>query len=142
MSRRIEDCHPELQMKLLACIQAWANAQLDVLVTCTWRSAAEQEALYEQGRTKPGHIVTRAKPGQSAHNFTVSGKPASLAFDIVPLNHGKTVWDTMPPDLQLWQRIAAIAKATGLEWYGEPTADFKEFPHFQLPTAVQLMRGQ
>lgn len=140
MSRRIEDCHVELQMKLLACIQEWANAGLDVLVTCTHRTNAEQQVLYDQGRSKPGHIVTRAKPGQSSHNFTVHGKPASLAFDIVPLAHGKPVWGTIGEDLELWRRCASIAKSKGLKWYGDPGSEFVEYPHFEIPTASELMR--
>jgi hypothetical protein len=39
------------------------------------RSFAEQDALYAQGRTKPGKIVTKARGGFSNHNFGV-------AFDI------------------------------------------------------------
>lgn len=42
----------------------------------TLRTFAEQDALYAQGRTKPGSIVTYAKGGQSYHNF-------GLAVDIV-----------------------------------------------------------
>lgn len=142
MSRRIEDCHAELQMKLLACIQEWANAGLDVLVTCTHRSNAEQLALYEQGRTSPGRIVTNAKPGQSTHNFTVYGKPASLAFDIVPLAHGKPMWGTSGEDMKTWQRVASIAKARGLAWAGDWHGNLHEVAHFQLPTADQLIKGQ
>lgn len=140
MSRHVEDCHPELQAKLLASIQAWSNAGLDVLVTCTWRSLADQQALYDQGRTKPGHIVTRAKPGQSSHNFTLGGKPASLAFDIVPLSHGKPVWERIGHDLELWRRCAAIAKEQGLKWYGDPGSLFVEWAHFELVNATVMMR--
>lgn len=140
MSRRIEDCHPELQMKLLACIQEWANAGLDILVTCTYRSKEEQLALYEQGRTSPGRIVTNAKPGQSAHNYTVSNKPASLAFDVVPMSNGKPVWGTSREDMKVWQQISTIAKAKGLQWAGDWQGHFHEIAHFQLPTADQIMR--
>lgn len=33
------------------------------------RSYARQAELYAQGRSKPGPIVTRAKPGQSPHQY-------------------------------------------------------------------------
>src|SRR5690606_22511724 len=36
------------------------------------RTWAEQDALYAQGRTKPGSIVTNAKGGQSNHNFGIA----------------------------------------------------------------------
>lgn len=34
-----------------------------------YRSFEEQDALYAQGRTTPGDIVTNAKGGESAHNY-------------------------------------------------------------------------
>ena len=37
-------------------------------VTQGLRTMVEQEALYAQGRTAPGAIVTNAQPGQSPHN--------------------------------------------------------------------------
>src|SRR5215207_9435814 len=37
-------------------------------VTSAYRSNAEQDALYAQGRTKPGSKVTNARGGQSKHN--------------------------------------------------------------------------
>lgn len=48
------------------------------LIYCGFRSFEEQLALFAQGRTKPGRIVTKAKPGESYHNYGV-------AFDWVPV---------------------------------------------------------
>jgi hypothetical protein len=48
------------------------------LIYCGFRSFEEQLALFAQGRTKPGRIVTKAKPGESYHNY-------GLAFDWVPV---------------------------------------------------------
>jgi len=88
---------------------------LSVLVTCTWRSNAEQADLYAVGRTVPGKRcscggklnelgtcdkhrmglrVTNAKPGESMHNKTLGELPASLAYDLVVLRYGKPVWTT------------------------------------------------
>lgn len=113
-----------------------------VLLTCTYRSDDEQTALYAQGRTAPGRIVTRAKPGKSKHNAVdVHGKPAAEAFDIVPLVNGKPLWTdhddpaTALDELAVWERIGAHGLAAGLKWYGLPTAEFREFPHFQNPEA-------
>lgn len=128
MSRDLAHLEPvtrALAGRLLAECEA---AGLDVLVTCTWRSEAEQAALYAQGRTAPGKIVTRAKPGQSRHNRTLDGFPASTAFDVVPLRHGKPVWDAND---HLWQRVGEIGERIGLEWAGR-WKRFKEYPHFQL----------
>lgn len=113
---------------------------VSVLLICTYRSNDEQDALYAQGRTKPGVVVTRAKGGQSKHNCTTSqGKPAAEAFDVAPVLHGKPMWidhdDPATPEneLAIWQMLGAHGKAVGLKWYGAPGAAFKEFPHFQNP---------
>jgi peptidoglycan L-alanyl-D-glutamate endopeptidase CwlK len=98
------------------------TAGIDVLVTCTLRSSEEQTILYAQGRTAPGRIVTRAKAGQSAHNY-------GLAIDVVPMHLGKPVWDDHDP---IWDEIGEIGVKHGLEWYGSPGAVFHEKPHFQL----------
>lgn len=128
-SRKIEDLHPDLQP---ICREFMAQAEsrgVDVLITCTYRSNVEQDALYAQGRDKPGNIVTRARGGQSAHNFTLDGKPASKAFDVVPMNNGKCMWSAAHPE---WQILGGIGESLGLDWYGNPSAKFREFPHFQL----------
>jgi len=102
---------------------------VDALCTCTYRSNAEQDKAFAQGRTVRGNIVTRARGGQSAHNFTINGVPASKAFDMVPLEHGKPVWDVSHP---AWQTMGAIGAELGLNWYGSPGSVFREYPHFQL----------
>lgn len=149
-SRLITDLHELVQPMARAAVVAWRDAGLDVLITCTFRSAEEQAELYARGRTKPGRIVTRARPGESSHNFRVNGRPASLAFDVVPLRLGRPVWGTSGngidqepsdddrDDLELWQRVGAIGKACGLAWYGDPDAPFREFPHFQHPEARRI----
>jgi peptidoglycan L-alanyl-D-glutamate endopeptidase CwlK len=128
-SRSLSDLHPKLRPVAEQFLARCKAAGLDILLTCTYRSAAEQNELYAQGRTKPGQIVTRARGGQSAHNFELDGKPAAKAFDIVPLVLGKPVWDNQHPD---WQKAGEIGMALGLNWYGAPNAPFREFPHFQL----------
>lgn len=150
-SREIRDLHPHLQVLYNKfhdrCRRdTWLlRAGVTILLTCTYRSGDEQNRLYAQGRSSPGRIVTNAKAGQSRHNATTpQGNPASEAFDIVPLRHGKPIWgtsgdgidndptDDMTDDLEAWQRVGEHGKAVGLEWAGEWTR-FREFPHFQLP---------
>ena len=116
---------------------------VSVLLTCTYRSAEEQDKLYAQGRTAPGRKVTNARAGKSKHNAVdAHGKPAAEAFDIVPLRNGKAIWGTSgngidddptdddKDDLELWQRIGAHGVSVGLEWAGN-WKSFREFPHFE-----------
>lgn len=117
---------------------------ITVLLTCTYRSNEEQGQLFAQGRTKPGRVVTNAKPGRSKHNVVLAdGTPAAEAFDIVPLRNGKPVWGTSGDgidddpadderdDLEVWQRVGEHGEAVGLSWAGRWTS-FKEFPHFEI----------
>ena len=127
MSRSLNDLHPAMQPLAAEFLNNCKAAGIDLLVTCTWRSGAEQDALYAQGRTTPGAIVTRAKAGQSKHNHTLAGRPASLALDVVPLRLGKPVWAASDA---IWQDVGRIGKACGLEWAGE-WKRMREFPHFQ-----------
>ncbi len=139
-SRKLEDLHPDLRPLCEQFIARAAARGVDVIITCTYRSGQEQDKEYARGRTvssginvtdkRPfGSIVTRAKAGQSAHNFTIDGKPASKAFDVVPCVNGRPVWDKAHPS---WQVLGNIGVALGLNWYGIPGSKFEEYPHFQL----------
>lgn len=151
-SRELRDLSPTMRVlhdKFMTRCRRDTNllkAGITVLVTCTYRSNDEQARLYAQGRTAPGRIVTRAKPGKSKHNVVdVQGKPHAEAFDVVPLRHGKPIWGTRgdgidddptdddTDDLEAWQRIGEHAMAVGLKWYGAPGSSFREFPHMQNP---------
>ena len=140
-SRHILDLHPDLQPLALAFLARCAARQVDVLIVCTYRSGAEQDALYAIGRTKPGARVTNAKAGQSAHNFTINGRPAAKAFDAVPLLHGRPIWED-PRDADAdwtndfgWKVMGEVAAELGLVWYGRPGSAFREAPHFQLASS-------
>lgn len=81
---------------------------LDWLCTSGRRSIGEQNRLYEQGRTTPGNIVTRAKGGQSPHNF-------GLAADLAPYKNSSIWWDA---PAGYWAAMGAIAESHGLVWGG------------------------
>lgn len=128
-SRNINDLHPRLRGIFVRFNDAMIKAGIDFIVTCTFRNAVDQRAAFDQGRTKPGRIVTNALPGQSKHNHVDNtGKPASLAFDIVIMEHGKPDWDINNPK---WKIAGRLGKSVGLEWAGD-WKSFREYPHFQL----------
>lgn len=128
-SRKIEDLHPVVREKAIDFIAACKANGIEILITSTYRDQEAQNALYAQGRTKPGKRVTNAKGGDSFHNWRV-------AFDIVPLRAGKPVWRTDGPDAALWRRIGQIGRAQGLEWGGD--WKFKDMPHFQFTAGLTL----
>jgi peptidoglycan LD-endopeptidase CwlK len=129
-SRKIEDLHPQVAAMCKEFLARCKAANIDVLVTCTYRDNEAQAALFEQGRTKPGARVTNARPGQSYHNWR-------LAFDVVPVRNGKLVWGTSGADGALWEQVGQIGESVGLEWAGRWTA-FKELPHFQCKGLMEL----
>lgn len=86
-----------------------------------FRSTKEQQALYEQGRTTPGSIVSNSKGGTSFHNY-------GLAIDICEYNHLQQKEMGWTYDNSI---LEPIAKKYGLEWGGE-WVHIKDKPHFEL----------
>lgn len=66
--------------------------------------------------------MTRAKGGQSEHNFGV-------AVDVVPFENGKPNWNVSN---LVWIQIGTEAEVMGLEWGGR-WKKFLDRPHIQLP---------
>lgn len=135
-SRKLSDLHPILQPIAKKFINDLDKQGIDILIYSTYRSIAEQNKLYSQGRTMGGNIVTWARGGESKHNFQIKGKPASLAFDCVPLINGKAYWNTDKEGVKIWQIIGLAGKNLGLDWAGDWRGFKKEFPHFQLNSEV------
>ena len=129
-SRKLEDLHPKVKAMAEELLRRCDEEGIDLLVTSTYRDHEAQNELYAQGRTKPGKIVTKAKGGQSWHNWRV-------AFDIVPLRNGKPVWTTTGPDGEVWKKVGAIGVSIGLEWAGN-WKTFQEYPHFQFTGGLTL----
>ena len=132
-SRSLDELLPEVKAKVEQFISLCKDAGIELLVTSTYRDNESQDALYDQGRTTQGKIVTNAKGGDSFHNYR-------CAVDVVPLVCGKPDWEGSHP---VWQDIGRIGKESGLEWAGE-WKTFKELAHFQYTgglTIAQLKEG-
>lgn len=126
-SRKLEDLHPIVQKKAEQFKEGCEAAGLDILIYCTYRSGKEQDELYEQGRTKPGSIVTNARAGESLHNWR-------CAFDFVPMVGGKPQWN----DKALYLKAGIIAESVGLEWAGRWTGKLRETAHCQYTGGLKL----
>lgn len=125
-SRELKDLHPRVSVLCQRFIDACKAQGIDVLITSTYRDAESQDALYAQGRTAPGKIVTNAKAGQSWHNWR-------CAFDFVPIVNGKAQWN----DTATFERCGQIAESLGLEWAGR-WARFRELAHCQFTGGLTL----
>ena len=111
--RDITLCHPRLQKIAAAWIKACAVEGITVAISGTLRTAAEQDALYAQGRTKPGNIVTNAKGSsyKSQHQW-------GIAFDFYLKmdvdGDGKISDDAYNDSKGHFKRAAEIGKNLGL----------------------------
>lgn len=121
MSHRIEDLDADVQ-QMCKRLLAGARAEgIELVVTQTYRTPAEQQALYDRGRTQPGPIVTYAPAGYSWHEFR-------RAFDVAITNHPK---DKDKKDLYdgPWEKVGDLGELCGLEWGGR--WKHPDRPHFQ-----------
>ena len=130
-SRSLDDLLPAVKERVERFIASAKTEGIDLLVTSTYRDNESQNALYAQGRTTAGRIVTNAKAGQSFHNYR-------CAVDVVPIVNGKPRWDAKD---EVWQTIGKLGKAEGLEWAGD-WKRFKEYPHFQYTGGLNLAQLQ
>jgi len=114
---RVQNLEVDLKVKATNFINAVEQElSIKLRITQALRTFAEQDALYAKGRTVPGSIVTKAKGGDSYHNY-------GLAFDVAIVENGGVSYNITP-------EIAAIGARYGLEWGGNWTS-FKDKPHFQ-----------
>ena len=115
MSRDMTLVHPRLQEK----VELLKKRFPKIGFSDGMRTKAEQDALYEQGRTKAGKIVTNVKYPNSQHNWGIA----------VDFFHNQ-VGNLYP--LPFMNEVAAYAKSIGLGWGGDWTG-FIDRPHLYLP---------
>ena len=122
MARDIKQLHPRLQDKIAELKALCKKENLNIGIGECFRSVAEQDKLYAQGRTTSGSIVTNAKGStySSQHQW-------GIACDFFKNVKGHEYDDTA-----FFNRVGALAKSIGLAWGG----DWKnpvDKPHLYLP---------
>lgn len=93
-----------------------------------FRPPARQCYLYEQGRSRPGAIVTKVKPWGSFHQY-------GLAADIILKPDSGWSWSTQGPLREQWKGMRALAVELGLtvlDW---------ELPHVQWGRAMDALQA-
>lgn len=94
------------------------------------RTWDEQTALYAEGRTAPGHIVTNARAGYSWHNFGVAAD-AGVFQGKLYLEDGSAAQQQLAE--RVHKACSLHAEACGLRWGGD-WKSIKDTPHFQVGT--------
>ncbi|WP_281284920.1 M15 family metallopeptidase [Cohnella terricola] len=133
--------HPVVAEKKDKLVALSKKIGIDVVITDGFRSSDAQDALYRQGRSEGGPIVTQVKGGESYHNY-------GLAIDFaIKTRAGKVIWDLKydgngngEAD---WMEVVAIAKELGFSWGGD-WKGFPDNPHLQMDfgySIAELQRG-
>ncbi|WP_130604901.1 M15 family metallopeptidase [Cohnella abietis] len=137
----VTQLHPIVDKNKEKLIERSKKAGIKILITSDFRSSKEQDALYRQGRSDKGAIVTQVKGGQSFHNY-------GLAIDFALLTpKGKAIWDMKYDGNKNgksdWMEVVAIAKELGFAWGGD-WKGFPDYPHLQMDFGYsigELQRG-
>lgn len=111
--------HPVVRKRVEAVLKQLAAENIPFQVFEAYRSPDRQRHLFAQGRTRPGAIVTKAKPWQSYHQY-------GMAVDFVLFINGQWSWDDKGAKAAWWKRLHQVGREHGLEplsW---------ETPHLQL----------
>lgn len=120
---------PEAQKLAREFMRQCLKAGLNIKIICGTRTYAEQDALYAQGRTTKGNIVTNARGGYSWHNF-------GIAFDVGVFDELGRYYGNSP----VYKRAGQIGKSLGLEWGGD--WKFVDEPHFQMKLGITIAEAR
>lgn len=130
--------HPVFRERLVLLSEALARRGMQAMITDGLRTVAEQDALFAQGRTKPGPKVTNARGGQSNHNY-------GLAVDMYPVINGKIFVDVPKgASVEFRRTFNAIQDAIGEEserlglFWGARFHGISDTPHVQLLPEQEL----
>jgi peptidoglycan LD-endopeptidase CwlK len=118
--KNIKTLNPKVQPLARKLIETAVEQGIHVKIICGARTREEQDAIYAQGRTKPGPVVTKAKGGTSMHE-------TGVAFDVgIFSRNGKKYFGESPD----YEKVGKIGRDLGLDWGGDWKV-FTDPPHFQ-----------
>lgn len=121
---KLEGVHPLLVNALEAALQ---TSPYDFAIVQGVRTQAQQDALYEQGRTKPGPIVTWTRNS----NHLVKPDGYGHAIDFAAFVDGAISWDEKhyPP---IADAILAAGKGLGLTLESGAYWKTKDWGHVEI----------
>jgi peptidoglycan LD-endopeptidase CwlK len=129
--KNIATLMPPAQKLARQFMNAAANFAHSVRIISGSRTYAEQDALFAIGRTIQINRspVTKARGGQSNHNFGIAWDVGIFAAD------GRYMDGKRSGDMRAYADLGARIKANvaGIEWGGDWTG-FVDQPHYQLNT--------
>ena len=138
--RAIDSLDASFQKQVRGWVNEMVTSRIEPLIYCGRRTMEEQAALYAKGRTISGKIVTKAKPGESYHNY-------GLAFDWVPLKQsGKNAdlwfadWDNETA-FRLGEHVGISFRLAGISWETGhlQSSDYKSWRDISRNSVEQVM---
>lgn len=120
--------HPVVRATALKVIKQAYKEGINAQISEGYRSGARQNALYAQGRTRSGKIVTNARAGGSLHNYGVA-----IDYFLTSEDGRRAIWTVNAK----WRRVAAIAHSYNMEW-GGVWKSFVDYPHLQMLGGLTL----
>lgn len=121
--RDLNELLPQVKTLAQRLIELCKAQNITIQMIETYRTQERQNALYEQGRTTPGNIVTWTKTSKHTER---------RAFDIVIIVDGRAEWNNR----KLYSKVGELGISIGLTWGGE----WKEpdLGHFQLDGVIEV----
>lgn len=122
---RLAGVHPQLVSHVSGILQ-----KFPMFVVQGVRTTAQQQALYAQGRTTPGKIVTNCDGVKSRSNHQPHADGFGHAVDLawIPTDTLPDPFDPKHP----WHDFGAYVRSIGLVWGGDFTT-LVDMPHVELP---------
>jgi len=105
-----------------------------IRITRGYSSYEAQEAIYAQGRTTPGKIVSNARPGLSYHNYGLAFDVCFLGLDPYLETMAKLRGDKAEV---VWERVAECVEAGGMA-SGRRFRLRKDSPHAQISYGLEM----
>jgi len=133
---RVMLLHPLIRFEVKQLIEkAETKIPAAIRIVQGLRTFEEQDAIYAQGRTKPGKVVSYAKAGQSYHNYGLA-IDFSLLYDKDTNGTFETLsWDILK-DFDVdgesdWLEVVDIFEEAGYIWGGRFSGSKRDNPHLE-----------
>jgi len=141
--KNMHGLHPDLILLIEASIK---DTPIDFSITSGVRTTKEQQALYAQGRTTKGAVVTQKDGVKKKSNHQVKADGKGHAFDFCPYINGGLSWNNTSAFIAIALHIKAKAKCLGIkvrwgaDWdndgitkaQGDTDEGFVDLPHIEL----------
>lgn len=140
---KMKGLHPDLILLIEASIK---DTPIDFSIVSGVRTTKEQQALYAQGRTTPGAVVTQVDGVKKKSNHQVKSDGLGHAFDFCPYINGALNWNATTAFITIALHIKEKAKCLGIrvrwgaDWdndgvtkaQGDKDENFVDLPHIEL----------